>query len=160
MFCPRCSTQNETGQKFCRQCGLSLTAVTHALEGRGRETRLKLKGGETVILASGVLLSILALVALLTLVLGYLSNGVLYTGVLFLPFFALLVTLPFIFGGLARLRRDKRPLEIKGEPDRLEFEHSENRDVLPAASHPPILMPGSVAEHTTRELSSYESTKS
>lgn len=160
MFCPQCSTQNETEQRFCRQCGLSLTDVVHALEGRSHVTRLKLKGSETVILASGVLLSIFTLVALLTLVLGFLSNGVLYTGVLFLPFFALLGTLPLIFGGLARLHRDNQLLEAKGKSDRLELEHAEKRDVLLPASLSPILMPSSVTEHTTRELSSYESTKS
>lgn len=159
MFCPQCSTQNETEQKFCRHCGLPLTAVVHALEGRSHETHLKLKGSETVILASGVLLSIFTLVALLTLLLGFLSSGVLYTRVLFLPFFALLGTLPLIFAGLARLHRDHQLVEGKGKSNRLELEHSEKREVLTPASRSPILMPSSVTEHTTRELSSYESTK-
>ncbi|MBC7929435.1 MAG: zinc ribbon domain-containing protein [Rubrivivax sp.] len=159
MFCPQCSTQNESEQKFCRQCGLPLTAVVNALEGRSHETPLKLKGGETVILTSGVLLSLLTLVALLTLVLGYLSNGVLYTGVLFLPFFALLGTLPLIFGGLVRLHRDNRLSEAESNSARPELELGEKREALPSASRTPIMMPGSVTEHTTRELSSYEPTK-
>lgn len=33
MFCPRCATENNEQQKYCRQCGTPLTYVRAALEG-------------------------------------------------------------------------------------------------------------------------------
>lgn len=33
MYCPTCSTQSADGAKFCKTCGMNLTAVTQALSG-------------------------------------------------------------------------------------------------------------------------------
>ena len=33
MFCPSCSTESPEGGKFCKSCGLNLTAITQALGG-------------------------------------------------------------------------------------------------------------------------------
>lgn len=35
MFCPGCSTQAADGAKFCKSCGMNLTAITQALTGGG-----------------------------------------------------------------------------------------------------------------------------
>src|SRR5262245_61758810 len=43
MFCPRCATQNKTDQKFCRGCGLSLSSVRLALEGKVDEATAELR---------------------------------------------------------------------------------------------------------------------
>lgn len=33
MYCPSCSTQSADGAKFCKACGMNLTAITQALSG-------------------------------------------------------------------------------------------------------------------------------
>ncbi|HWP41945.1 MAG TPA: hypothetical protein VNO14_01830, partial [Blastocatellia bacterium] len=33
MYCPGCSTQSIEGAKFCKSCGMNLTAITQALNG-------------------------------------------------------------------------------------------------------------------------------
>jgi predicted amidophosphoribosyltransferase len=37
MFCPQCSAENNLRQKYCRRCGLQLTAALIALRGSACE---------------------------------------------------------------------------------------------------------------------------
>jgi hypothetical protein len=43
MFCPRCGAQNKPEQKFCRNCGLALSSVRLALDGKIEEAAAELK---------------------------------------------------------------------------------------------------------------------
>ena len=40
MYCPNCGKDNSVGQRFCRACGMSLQAVSHALAEHLGETAL------------------------------------------------------------------------------------------------------------------------
>ena len=65
MYCPRCNTQNESEQKYCRQCGLPLTSIGLALEGRIDEALLEYQKGGGALSAAAVILMVCVLVALL-----------------------------------------------------------------------------------------------
>jgi len=62
MFCPRCATENQPEQKYCRRCGQPLAGVHLALEGRVDEAIKTLRIGEKrprilfVLLAAALLL--------------------------------------------------------------------------------------------------------
>ena len=45
MFCPECGSDNSEDKRYCRKCGLSLSAVQLALDGR-LETAIKISAGE------------------------------------------------------------------------------------------------------------------
>src|SRR3712207_6576703 len=60
MFCPQCATENNDGQKFCRQCGLSLLGARFALEGRATDLIRRGKQAQLMVLA-GTISSLLGL---------------------------------------------------------------------------------------------------
>lgn len=153
MFCPDCGTQNEREQKYCRQCGLSLAGVLQTLAGREHNVLAKYRGSETAVMAGATLLSLFTIITLLVLIAGFLSNGVVYTGVLFPLLFVSLISLPLIWGGVVRLHRTNRMLKARSESEFLGEAQPEERVALPGALRAAPLRPGSVTEQTTRELS-------
>jgi hypothetical protein len=64
MFCPRCSAENNLEQKYCRQCGLQLTAARIALHGGVDEALARYWWGEGL-LAGGSIFLILSVLAAL-----------------------------------------------------------------------------------------------
>ena len=66
MFCPRCSAENKSEQKYCRQCGLPLAAAQLALTGQLDEVLGELKKGEKSLQKGVTLLGIFLLVTLVT----------------------------------------------------------------------------------------------
>ncbi len=49
MFCPRCATENKKEQRYCRQCGLTLSTIRLALDGQVDEAIQKYKKSETTL---------------------------------------------------------------------------------------------------------------
>lgn len=163
MFCPRCSTTNNPEQKYCRQCGLHLTAVRYVLEGRTNEAMEKLKKGEDAIQGSAVTLGIFVLIAFVGCVLTPLFDRDHSKWQLVLTFLINFV-LGFIFGlpsfliGLKRLRAARELLDAQQQPARLPAATQAvqlSADIAaPVVESPPN--PASVTEHTTLNLRSPE----
>jgi hypothetical protein len=68
MFCPQCSAENNLRQKYCRRCGLQLTAALIALRGSADDALTRyLKGGKLLAVGSIFLIfSVLATLANIT----------------------------------------------------------------------------------------------
>lgn len=160
MYCPKCSAQNETEQKYCRRCGLPLTIARLALEGRVDEALAQYKKGGDSLSFSTILLAICLFGALINLFLipgpwnGYavVANSIL----------GLVIALPLIITGLVRLSRAKRLLSSEDQTPRLKKAESHQTAALlpPATVTDPVLsrasIPSSVTEQTTLNLKTPE----
>ena len=160
MFCPKCSAQNETEQKYCRQCGLPLTIVNLALEGRVDEALAQYKKGGGALSGGTITLGLCLIGALINLILipgpwnGYavLANSII----------GLVIALPMIITGHVRLSRAKRLLSSEDHTHLLiKAESHRTAELLPPASVTdsllsPMPIPGSVTEQTTLNLKSPE----
>lgn len=149
MYCPGCSAQNNSDQKYCRQCGMPLARVRLALESRLDEALEKYKKGQDKVGAGLVTIAIFFLIGLGNLLfgsaLGFAVNMIL----------GILIALPIIIIGFKHFSRVNRLLEIEGKADAPAIGEKSGIQ-LPAApdtdrSLQP-LNPGSVTEHTTFEL--------
>lgn len=157
MYCPRCNTENESEQKYCRRCGLPLAGVRRALDGRAEEALAEYKKGGGALSAAAVILTVCVLVALLNFFLSSEPRGY---GVLINLLVGLLVTLPMIVSGLARVSRAERLLRDNGEDSATPQirEQTNGAESLPPAGQKidPLeeRMSGrnSVTEHTTVKL--------
>jgi hypothetical protein len=160
MFCPRCSAQNKTEQKFCRNCGLSLPAVRLALEGKVDEAAATIYKDVDRMAGGAVTFGIFALIALITaffdrgsaiinLVLGFLIAG------------------PIFYSGLRRALKSveliapreasRKQVGASVPPPALEAADDSNAalSAVPDTNEmTPLPAPGSIAEHTTFELKS------
>jgi len=162
MFCPRCSAQNKLEQKFCRSCGLSLSSVRLALEGKIEEAAAELKRSYNNLGTPIGILGIFIFAALINLFLW--DWGVLINLVL-----GVLITIGWFHKGFKQMERVLKTLEGKerGRSARAaiaptdqtasQFEPTLQAELaLPAVPDTdPILAPsapGSIAEHTTFEL--------
>ncbi len=160
MYCPKCSAQNETEQKYCRHCGLPLAIVQLGLDGRVDEAlAMYKKGGGS--LSGGTIALVLCLF-------GAIINMFLIPGswngyvVVANSIVGLLIALPMIIAGHVRLSRAKRLLSSEDQPHRLIPAESKSTAALlpraietdPLVSRAPI--PGSVTEQTTLNLKSPE----
>jgi hypothetical protein len=153
MFCPQCSTENEADQSYCRKCGLPLSAIRLAVDGRVDQALTKLKKSEKS-LRNGIIVSILLLAVTL------------YAAVRSGPFeividplvlrvsnwlvglvTSVVIGLPIVVIGLVRLRRARQLLEAPDEGDRPLVIESRGAVALPAAT------PITVTEDTTLKLS-------
>jgi hypothetical protein len=158
MFCPRCSAENNLQQKYCRQCGLQLTSAWLALQGGVDEAPTKNKTGERLLVVGNILL-ILSVLAALTNIL--LASGPWNYGVIVNLLIGLIVSVPMITIGLARLRRARRGLQQRAERDQLASDDTPRRESLTETTYPtgrlfssPAL--NSVTEGTTRHLTTPE----
>lgn len=163
MFCPRCSAQNRLEQKFCRNCGLSLSSVRLAVEGKLDEAKAELKRSHDNLGPAVGTLGVFILAAL-----GNAIFGWKWLAVINLVLGAL-ITIGWFRKGFKQMDRVLKTLEGKeqeqsagpaiastdqsisqAEPTS-QAEHS-----LPAVPDTdPIFAPpaaGSIAEHTTFEL--------
>src|ERR1041385_9031692 len=107
MFCPRCSTDNNLEQKYCRKCGLQLTAARMALQGTIDEALVKYKRGARLVSGGSLFLILSALVALVNV---FLNSMPWNYGVIINLVIGLTVTVPIISAGLMRLRSAQRAL--------------------------------------------------
>lgn len=154
MYCPRCNTENESEQKYCRQCGLQLIGIRLALEGRAEEALTEYKKGGGALSAAAVILMVCVLVALLNF---FLSSEPRSYGVLINLLIGVLVALPMVIAGLVRVSRAGRLLSEDSAPPLIN-KQTDGPEFLPPASHKidPLAegwsRPGSVTEQTTHKL--------
>jgi hypothetical protein len=161
MFCPQCSAQNDGQQKFCRQCGLPLTAVRLAFEGRTEEALERSRKGKSYFVGAGLTLALCTLAALLNIFLAsmpwalYLVIANLVVG--------LAVAVPTAIAGYLNLSRAERALNPANQSGRRvePGPQSSNSALPPAQVTDPVfsgsLPPGSVTEQTTLNLRRPES---
>lgn len=156
MFCPRCATQNDLAQNYCRQCGQPLSGVRLDLEGIRRRS-LELKKGERLIrmgTATLIVFNLITLiVALTTLTTTGLTPSIL--SIIFDLVLGLGIGVPLILVGKSRYRRATfLPGEI--EPAHSLPDRTRPLDQLTTAGLGTNLdrLPeqGSVTEHTTLNL--------
>ena len=144
MYCPKCGVENESGQGFCRGCGLSLPAVRLAAEGRVEEALAKLSKGAGSI-SGGALIFVIGL--LNALVNGYFAA---WQSAVFSALVGSAVGVPLVAAGLARVGRAKRLLSPEEDSKELAGAGRATTDAL----NPGPTGPGSVTEHTTLKLDS------
>ena len=133
MFCPRCSIENNLEQKYCRQCGLQLTAARIALQGTVDEALAKYRKGAMLLSGGSLFLILSALVALANI---FLNSMPWNYGVVINLLIGLIVTVPIVGVGIVRMRSARRALQPGDERDQLGsgYTHSEGR--LAASTHP------------------------
>lgn len=158
MFCPRCSAQNKEEQKFCRQCGLSLSSVRLALSGKVDEATAAISKNVDRIAGGALTLSIFALVALASSFISGFSAAINLT-------LGLLIAGPMIYRGLKQAGRTIKLLDPKEQPS----EKIKELPVSPTPEQPSnsaaalasvpdtdrmmsTLPPASIAEQTTLNL--------
>ena len=159
MFCPRCSAENNLEQKYCRQCGLQLTAARIALHGGVDEALARYWWGEGLVSGGSIFLLLSVLVALANI---FLNSGPWNYAVIINLLIGLIVTVPMITIGTVRLRRARRALQLKDEQGQLASAHSQGEKTLAASAHPAdrllsaVEVPDSITEGTTRHLTTPE----
>ena len=158
MFCPRCATENELEQGYCRQCGLSLSDVRLALEGNPSESLQKLHAGTRWMNGGIATLISFILIALLLSVLGIaLGNPVLSSIAMLNVLLGALIGFPLVFVGKASVKRATRLLSGAqhqvghGAPNSLQRPSELLTTGLDKRAKN-IHIPGSVTEHTTLDL--------
>src|SRR5262249_3691890 len=111
MFCPRCGTENELDQGYCRHCGQSLSDVRLALEGRATQSLDSLIAGGQWVNAGVVVLVVFTIIAVLIALGGVaLGSQIFSTISLINLLLGAFIGLPLVFVGTAGLRRATRLL--------------------------------------------------
>jgi uncharacterized protein YacL len=164
MFCPRCGTQNELKQGYCRQCGQALSAVQLAVEGSADQSLEKLKASREWINAGSATLVVFTLIGLVLAIIGFTSNNLTFSNIALINLLmGLAIGLPLIFAGQVSLKRAARFLsKSQTETDHSALDQTQGPDKLltsglNAAMHG-VQVQDSVTEHTTRNLKESERT--
>ena len=134
MFCPQCSSENGREQKFCRRCGLELTAARISLQGGVGAALTMHKKGESLLASGGLTLVIFIFAAIANIFL----HGGLFP-ILMNLLLGLVIGVPLMAVGLVRLQRAGRSLFPK-------------EDSLLS----PVRSADSVTEQTTLSLNSHK----
>src|SRR5687767_4230840 len=156
MYCPKCSAQNEPEQKYCPHCGLTLAPVRLALDGRAEEAIAKFQRGKKSIYGSAMTLGIWSGCALINTLLIPSPWNVYVAGVNVA--LGLLIAVPMAITGFVRFSRAEGVLDRKVDAGHALEDRSQYSELPlpkpsttnPLFSRPPA--PGSVTEHTTRNL--------
>ena len=158
MFCPQCSSENNLEQKYCRQCGLQLTAARIALHGGVDEALARFWSGEGLVAGGSGFLVLSVLAALANI---FLNSGPWNYAIIINLLIGLIITLPMTTIGMVRLRRARRALQLKDKQSQLASDHSKGGK-LAASSHladsslSAVQVPESITEGTTRLLTTPE----
>ena len=153
MFCPQCSAENKLEQKYCRQCGLHLTASRISLQGGVGNALRKHRQGEILVAGGGGSLVIFVLAALLNM---FLDSGP--YPVLINLLLGLGSAVPLMATGFMYMRRAGRILNPKDEPAQLGGDQSDEIRPLTSSTYStdplalPMATPDSVTENTTLNL--------
>jgi hypothetical protein len=150
MFCPRCSAENNSEQKFCRQCGLALTSVQWILNGKMEEITEKVKKGENTLSGGAIALVMFVLVALVNI---FISGGKGYGGAINL-LCGMLIAVPLIYIGSRRLSRARKLIENESKPEPIADRQAKELPTAPTTDRIIEIpqSPVSIIEHTTYEL--------
>ncbi len=162
MFCPKCGTNNNPEQKYCRQCGQQLTATRVALEGGFDQALDKLKKGENALSSGVVTFAIFFCIAIVSIFLGSLDRSPNYVSALINLALGILFGFPAIVIGLLRIRRANTLLGGEAQPKAL----PSGQEVVQLRQAPPTdpalsshHIPTSVTEHTTINLNPPDQTR-
>ena len=157
MFCPQCGTENGVEQKYCRRCGLQLTAARMSLQGGVDRALTTHKKGELLFSSGGITLVIFILAALANI---FLNPGQWNYAVLINLLLGLVIAVPLMAVGLVRLRRADRTLHPQDEQGRLGDQPEAAWSITPSTySTDRLFSPDSVTEQTTVHLKSPEQLK-
>src|SRR6476659_9791673 len=100
MFCPRCSTENNSEESYCRACGLALSDVRLALSGAATDSLTKLRSGSHITNGGIATVSVFMFVAtLITLIGTTQGQPVLVAVAMINALFGAIVGLPLIIIG-------------------------------------------------------------
>ncbi len=155
MYCPQCSAENRSKQRYCRHCGLPLSGVRSAIEGKTDEAITKYRKGGDLLVVGLIVLSISAVNVLFNLVMSSEARSV---GAMVILILGLLISFPIIVTGLTRVALAERLLKAKDQPEPLtNNNHEETEPQLRAAPITDQLMQefssrGSVTEEATLKL--------
>ena len=164
MLCPRCGTENSLEQSYCRQCGLTLSTVNLALEGRLDEAVAKIKNARNM-LRNGTGITVMSI---LILILGHLIGASGGNVLILTPFDLImlgmisLIGVPLVIKGALGVERASNLLSGKGKRGRSTPGQSEQSSTaLPPAdtANSPgaeLRFPESVTEHTTIHLADHK----
>lgn len=155
MFCPKCGTNNNPEQKYCRQCGQQLTATRIALEGGFDNALDKLKKGENALSSGVVTFMIFFFVAIVSVILSSLDRSPNFATPFINIALGIIFGFPAIVIGLLRIR--KANALLNGETPTKNLPQGPAQAQLPQArpTDPALSShhtPASVTEHTTINL--------
>src|SRR6185295_14605918 len=154
MFCPRCADENESGQAYCRQCGLGLADVVLALNGAATESVAKLKSGSHVMNGGiAVLTSFMLIAVILTLLSITQGHPVLAAVAMLNAVLGALIGLPLVIVGKMRVTQASRLLS--GEESAQAIAAQRDSQYLNANAGKEVnrlAPPGSVTDRTTLDL--------
>jgi len=153
MFCPRCGTENDLKQGYCRQCGQLLTDVRLALQGAATESLAKLKSGAHVMNGGIATVAVFTLIAVIITLIGVLfGHPILGTIAMINALLGVLIGLPLVMVGKMRVRQAARLLSSSPERRALDAERRNEAITSGPQSDFNRLAPGSVTENTTLDL--------
>jgi|SRR5215510_2012174 len=158
VYCPRCATENELEQGFCRHCGQSLADLQLALEGRATEALDRLKAGAKWMNGGIATLISFTFIAILIAIAGVaVGNPSLSSIAMINVLLGALIGLPLVFIGKARVKRATRLLsgtqpQIGHGGSNALRRPSELLTTGLDKSAQSVRAPGSVTEHTTFDL--------
>jgi hypothetical protein len=158
MYCPKCSTQNEPQQAYCRQCGQALSGVRLAAEGSAEQSLERLNAGQKWVSAGSATLVAFTLIGLAMAIPGFASNNPALSNIAIINLLlGSVIGLPLIYVGKASLKRatrllskpqpqaDYSALDRAQQTDQLLTKGLDIDSIKPSA-------PGSVTEQTTLNL--------
>jgi hypothetical protein len=158
MYCPKCSTQNEPQQAYCRQCGQALAGVQLAVEGNTDQSLEKLNASQKWVSAGSATLITFTLIGLAIAIPGFASNNAALSDIAIINLLlGSVIGLPLIYAGKASLKRAARLLS-KSQPQsgHSSLDRAQQTDRLLTkgldADSVTTSVPGSVTEHTTLNL--------
>lgn len=142
MYCPRCGTQNEAKQRYCRQCGQPLSTVYLALDGSLDESIEKFKrGGDSLtggIVTFGIFLFIAAI--------AYKFGGIWASAIDII--LGLVISTPMIIKGIVTLQKAELKLKSEKASGAKEIESGRTTDKMKLQ----LSSDNSVTEDTTLQL--------
>jgi uncharacterized membrane protein YvbJ len=146
MFCPQCGSENNLEKGYCRQCGLSLTAVRLALDGRVQEA-IKISDGDRKLwryrLRVGIA-SLFILIAIATIVTG---GKIGFSNIQSAAFVLIIIMILFIHVS----RKSHRIARLLGAEDQ-SIPNSARDELREATRDTNVLAPSSITEQSTIKL--------
>jgi hypothetical protein len=154
MFCPQCAAENDLEMKYCRRCGLLLSAARISLQGGVDQALTKHTKGEILLTSGSVTLVIFVLTAIANMFLNPLPWNYFVLVNLLL---GLVIGVPMMTAGVVQLRRARRTLQRKDEQG--DLTDNEPHEISSSSYSTdrllsPMNSPGSVTEQTTLDLKS------